>query len=321
MLSASLSHASVTRLSAQQWSAIQQLLQIDTALLPWKYLNQAWLLDNAFSDSTHSIVRLDSDAGNFYLKWLRKDLTQQPFWQDVKVWLDYDLAQSYQYQPDWAVLLRQVSPLQIVQIPLAVSPSDNQQQGYVLSQALSGHNQPPKTLSEATLKILAKHVAQLHRLTTHEPNLVEGWMQKTRAFVQTFDLQPGLVVRAINKTLACPIKALVPVMLDFRWDQLQWQDYQPLGIVDMDAWIMAPASLHLGMLEVLLNADQATIWRHYYAGYLAEQGIDSAEVFSQLEAWRDVFRLVLFRLNWLGADNLQAWLSAPHCFKSLQLAD
>ncbi|WP_157792577.1 hypothetical protein [Thiomicrospira microaerophila] len=302
-------------LSAQQWSAIQQSLQIDAALLPWTHLNQAWLLDSAFSDSTHSLVKLDTDAGTYYLKWLRKNLTQQAFWQDVKAWLGYDLAQGYQYQPDWAFLLQQVSPLQIAQILLAVSPSDSQQHGYVLSRAIAGHNQPPKTLSDPALKILAQQVSQLHRLAVNETAVAENWMQKTHAFVQTLDLQPGLVAHAVDKTLACPIKALMPVMLDFRWDQLQWQEDMPIGMVDMDAWVMAPASLHLVMLELLLNAEQSTIWRDYYVAYLAGQGIDSEALFSQLEAWRDVFRLILFRLNWLGADNLHTWLSAPKNFE------
>jgi hypothetical protein len=302
-------------LSAQQWSAIQKFLQIDKSLLPWKHLNQAWLLDSSFSDSTHFILKLDSDAGIFYLKWLREDLIRQPFWQDVKTWLGYDLAQGYQYQPDWAMLLQQVSPLQIAQISLAVSPSDSQQQGYVLSRGMSGCNQPPKALSALTLKILAEHFSQLHRLAVNETSVVENWMQRTRTFLETLDLPTGLVVNAIDKTHDCPITGVMPVMLDFRWDQLQWQDDKPIGIVDMDAWIMAPASLSLVMLEFLLNADQTVIWRDYYVVYLTEQGIDSEALFSQLEAWRDVFRLILFRLNWLGADNLQAWLSAPNHFE------
>ena len=310
-------------LSPHQWSEIQQSLQLKPSSLPWTKLKQAWLLDSPFADSTHYIVKLDSDSGCFYLKWLRSPIAQQPYWQYLKAWMGYDLAEGYAFQADWAKLLQQHTPFKLVQIKQAKSPSPTQSQGYVLSAEMAGTQPSSKDLDSAALALFAQHFSQLHGLQSAQwghpflsAHSAQTWSLHTFAFLQQLGLPKDLVSGAIEQAAAYQIDEFVPVMLDFRWDQIQWQDNQPIGIVDMDAWLMAPVSLNLVMLEYLFTPEQAQQWRCDYHQTTAQQGIDSQKAFKQLSAWRAVFRLILFKLNWLGAEDLQAWLSAPTHFEA-----
>lgn len=309
-----------TPFSSDQWHAVQQQLQLDRFALPWTRLNQAWLLNSPFDDATHHILKLESDAGTFYLKWLRQDSVPQPFWQQVKHWTGHELTASYAVQPDWVKLVQPHIGLRLADIVCAHSPTATLSHGFVLSRQMAGESRP-EFLSNAALEILVHFFSDLHRITSvrwGSPFLVshsaKSWSLQSVQFVGDLGLPAELVEPAIKQACLCEVHRFVPVMLDFRWDQLQWNEGHPDGIVDMDGWIMAAPSLNLAMLEYLLDQKQARKFKQGYIEKLVEQTQDPDLVFEQLNAWRSLYRLILFKLNWLGADNLQAWLSAPSYF-------
>ncbi|UQB42688.1 hypothetical protein JX580_01985 [Thiomicrospira microaerophila] len=317
----SLTSSESSLLTASQWADIQALLQINPIDLPWTQLNQAWLQDVRFADSTHSLVRLDTNCGFFYLKWPRVAIKQQPFWQGIQAWFGYRLAESYPFQFDWVKRLEPYTPFKLAEIVRSVSVSDLHQQAYVLTREMHGNSQPPKQFSAPALALIAKHFAGLQSLSSPnwgqsflKSHQAQVWSTHTFKFIENLDLPQDLVKAAVAQAAAYPPVEFVPVMLDFRWDQLQWLADLPFGMVDMDAWVMAPASLNLAMLELLFDAKQAAHWQSLFVQELQQQGRSAEMLFTELSAWRKVFRLILFKLNWLGADNLQAWLSAPCYF-------
>lgn len=266
-------------------------------------IEQAYWVRSPYNDASHRIIKLHTAANQYFLKWPQKHWRQLPFWQMSQAWFDLAIDTNYKTGSVLAELV-QHSPLSLVTILEA-----NHQ---VLSVALVNDGVPSHLSSQAQAKLLA-HYQAMQRLEGQgfgrlaEPRFdLALWSERLENSLMQLDLPSQWVQAAITKSKTSPERKTCPLMLDWRWDQLSWQGGVPMGIIDLDAWVWAPDTLNWVMLEYLLvnlTAEEVAQWQRVL-------NIDP----KHLAAWRDVYRIALFAMNWQGATDLQAWLAAPALF-------
>ncbi|WP_234968946.1 hypothetical protein [Thiomicrospira sp. ALE5] len=283
----------------------------------------SWLI-SAYPDASHQLLYLQTAHAAYYLKWPKKQVKHQIFWRISQAWLALEPHTNYQtnYQTTassksiWSQLAS-LTPLHWIE-PLDVSPvtrpiASSTARLYLLTPALANEG-APENLSKQTLAKLRAHYQAMQGLTRSQFGslvdplfAIEQWYGRLKNCLEATNLPVHLVTAALVKAVDYPETACVPLMLDWRWDQLTWQQGLPDTIIDLDAWIWAPDTLNWVMLEYLLAEQSAAD----ISCWVRDLNVDQV----QLNAWRDAYRLLLFAMNWQGATDLQAWLNAPRLFQ------
>jgi hypothetical protein len=183
---------------------------------------------------------------------------------------------------------------------------------YVLTQAVE-NDEVPIHLSDTALARLRDHFQAMQSFSSTylgclvNPRLnLSDWWQRLECGFQLTTIPTTQVQSALEQARLYPETRSVPVMLDWRWDQLAWQAGLPSTIIDLDAWVWAPETLNWVMLEYLLAGQSDEEISRWVVDLQVNQ--------RQLAAWRQVYRLLLFAMNWQGETNLDAWLAAPKLF-------
>lgn len=297
-------------LSPARWAKLAQALAfplphpaIDSPIL------KVYWAPATYPDASHQLVFIKTATTAYYLKWPKKQVKSQNFWRLSQAWFQLDIHSNYQFpvasEGIWAQLsaassLRWVQPLEV--------------KHYVLTRAVENYGIPP-ILSNQALDKLRAHFKAMQSFSSAKmgclvnPRLnLSDWWQRLECGFQLTTISKQRIESALAAARDYPEQKAVPLMLDWRWDQLAWQAGLPDTIIDLDAWVWAPETLNWVMLEYLLAGQSDEEISRWLVDLQVNQ--------RQLEAWREVYRLLLFAMNWQGETNLDTWLAAPKLFKA-----
>lgn len=278
-----------------------------------------------YSDSTHQLWYLETEQGEKVLKRLKHQGLQQGFWYQVKALFGLDLNQHLEHQAWCSEQLADLTNLKIPHIDYAANPFQ-QQDGFVLAEKLDGEPGQASLMNQANLQIFAAHLKALHQShysnwgawhladqalndwPTQLTHRLKTWLESTASHASNTDSHKHTDTgiknwpQAVEQAQAIKIDYAVPTMLDLRWDQFLFEQGRLSALVDLDAFVLAPAELSWVILEYLLDDHQA--W------WLA-QAYGEVPDLSQV---REAYRLWLFSLNLLGETDLARWMNAPRHF-------
>ncbi len=270
-------------------------------------------LEAQFPDSTHQLWQCDTADGKMILKVCHQQrLQNSTFWLGINHLFQLDfpnslgrthfISQFLQREGDFAV-------------PEVIA---EQAGHYVLVRYLNGVDLSAYQIDNTTVSQLAHHWGKLHLQISTQWGCIDkpvfnanDWPVRLEQTIQLLSDRSGLQIPAdilklsYEQSGALSPEQFVPVMPDFRWDQLRQCDDDTYAIVDLDAFVRAPRELEWVLLEYLLSPQQAKLFVEVYTQY---------QPIPDLSACRLSYRLLLFLMNVLGETQLQDWLDRPVLF-------
>lgn len=268
-----------------------------------------------YDDSTHQVWFLTHPQQNKVLKRLNHRALAQPFWSGMKQFFGVDIARNLAQMPQIAARFHPYCRLDIPTI-YAASASEGERSGFLLMSALSGERPHADGITPDLVTDLARHLAHLHQHTfAHWGGLLspyhplKDWGKRLRQFLihqcraEQVDITPWQAV--IEQAGRIQPTSAVPLIMDLRWDQFLMQKGHLSSLLDLDALVLAPAELDWVILEYLLDADQAQVFKQAYQAWLP---------IPDLSAVRAPYRLLLYCLQVLGEQNVADWMAAPTRF-------
>jgi hypothetical protein len=279
-------------------------------------LIKATPLPTLFEDSTHQLWQCETIDGEMILKICdTQHIQHSSFWQGMSLLFDVQLpAQLGEFNLVYD-LIRQHSPLRIPEY--IASDSDNrnkQQRSFILTKMIAGKMIEGKDIDDEMVRSLATHISELHAKKQsqwgkgiHAEFELDMWQERFKNCLTTLAAaarvtEPCLAEALMQAEAMTPDYA-VPIMPDLRWDQFLQQDGRLSALVDLDAVVHAPRELELVLLEYLLTAQQATVFKQYY---------EKTHTLPDLSAVRIAYRLLLFLMNVLGSQDCKQWMAAPY---------
>jgi len=289
---------SYPKLTAQQQESLPLLI------------TPALAIPSQFDDSTHKLWRCETEQGSLILKACDHDSIQKSaFWQGMNSLFSVDFPRSLR---NIDAIYSKISENEAVTVPLFIAAESN---SYVLAEWLEGDAVLAEDVTDVMVIQLAEHLGKLHAQvkTTwgpiHQANLgAEQWGSRLYNTIQNLAdnsstaIPNDFVTSCSQQVEAMEVEQFSPIMIDLRWDQFLQQDNRLKALVDLDAFVYGPKELELVLLEYLLNAEQAALFKQHYQQY--------AE-FRDLSSIREVYRLLLFLMNVLGETDLDRWLARP----------
>ncbi len=271
-------------------------------------IKPAIALTSQFEDSTHKLWRCETQEGALILKVCNHDSIQQsPFWQGMNSLFSANFPRSLR---NIATTFSKIANSTSIAIPNYMAAEGD---SYVLAEWLEGDVVQTEDVSNTMVVQLAEHLGKLHSHTQinwgplHDAHLLaEQWSSRLCESIQELaENHPSMIpndVLALNLQQAKVIKVdqFVPVMPDLRWDQFLQQNKQLTALVDLDAFVYGPKELELVLLEYLLNAEQAELFKKYYQHHSDLPDLDLV---------RGPYRLLLFLMNILGETDIKNWLA------------
>jgi hypothetical protein len=265
-----------------------------------------------YDDSTHQVWFLRHPQQSKILKRLNHHAPNQPFWRGMKQLFGVDIARNPALMPQTVARFAKLCSLDIAQIH-AASASEAGRYCFLLVSALAGETPQPGQISPSLIVDLAQHLAHLHQHTfTHWGGLLspyyslDDWGKRLRHFLwqqggdASLDHNAWLAI--VEQAGQIQPTASVPMIMDLRWDQFLMQDGHLTSLLDLDALVLAPVELDWIILEYMLDEAQARLFKQAYQRWLPVP---------ELSAVRAPYRLLLQRLQVLGAQDCADWLAAP----------
>jgi hypothetical protein len=273
------------------------------------------LLPRLFADSTHQAWSCCYATLNCVLKVCSVESVQtSPFWQGLQQLFVFDFIASLGRYDRVYDQVNAMTPLNIPRLMVAgsgsVAGSKLGQGGFLLTEYVSGKNIEPHRIDDSHVEQLAHHLAALHqnRETSFGPlfapqssanlwgnTLVETLTVLARAQAIDSVVLDSVLVRAAK----IQVETFHPIMPDLRWDQFLVTDTGTLCLIDLDAMVWGPRALELVLLEYLLDESQLKLFKGIYT---------QSHSIPDLDAVREVYRLLLFLMNVLGESDLEAWM-------------
>lgn len=284
-----------------------QLSLAEQANLP-RLLAEPIAMPNKFEDSTHELWLCQTDNGDMVLKVCNDaTISSSPFWLGVNHLFTADFPNSLGHIYLTHDFLAQHGGLNV---PEFIAASANR---FVLTRFLPGVDLEAGKVEDQWVIQLAKHIVKLHQHTfTNWGNLqapqfsAEDWgkrLHETLIFLANQCKTP--ITEPMLNEILVQVKnsketEFVPMMLDLRWDQLRCLTANKLALVDLDAFVIAPRSLDLVLLEYALSPEQFSLFKQHYV---------------QTHTWPDYatqkpcYQLLLFLMNVLGETDLARWIN------------
>ena len=273
----------------------------------------------SFTDSTHALWSFQLNGEGCFLKLCNIENNQlSQFWQLMKQLFSLDLPVVLDRYSEVYQQVAQLSGVKVPELIAAVSNesvSTHDYSGFLLSDFVQGSPLGPKAITDQHVKLLALHITSLHQscsvtsgpLFSKSDELqisVDQWRKKLKATLLSFEdesLGSNLEFNAdlVDKLVMKDFQIIMP---DLRWDQFLQLDDGRLALVDLDAFVWGPKALELVLLEYLLNAEQAELFKTIYC---------QVHVMPDLTIERQVYRFLLFKMNVLGVSDLGEWMSHP----------
>ncbi len=284
-----------------------QLSQQQQKTLP-KLKQAAIALPALFEDSSHRLWHCDTADGPMILKVCdHQHIEQSSFWDGMNRLFEAKFPDSLQHIATTYQHIASVSPLNI---PNYIAAAAND---FVLTSWLQGDTVKAEKISDKMVIQLADHLGRCHQSVQsrwgrfHQPHLsAEQWPIRLPETISILADKHAVVIperilkNALQQARAIQVDQFVPIMPDLRWDQFLQQQDQLSALVDLDAFVYGPQALDLVLVEYLIDARQATLFKQYYQRH---------QVLSDLTEVRFVYRLLLFLMNVLGETQLEAWMT------------
>ena len=286
----------------------------------------AHYLPQRFEDSTHDLWRLEnnnlqSDTTNHFLKVVNN--TESPFWQIMQDLFGLNLRREI---GSFDQLYADVASFSHLDIPTLIDAQTTEVEAttldaFILTSHLSGSVIDATQVNLDMVEDLAKHLAGLHQQSQ------KHWGLMTRPQFEDSDwslcLEQTLIKCAkrwggvypttekfVDQALAaCAFvnsSEFVPLMPDLRWDQFLTLDDNLTALVDLDAFVIAPRELDFVLLEYIIAPEHFEHFINSYSHYHAIPDISRV---------RPAYRLLLFYMQVLGEQDIEAWMNAEHCLR------
>ncbi len=317
--------------------------ELPNALVPkLPTFHTATHIPSQFEDSTHQLWRLEGVENkhqgtcNNFLKICSN--TTSPFWQVMQHLFGISLSIEISKFNDLYGFIKASTPLQV---PTLIAAKSNAHLAYILTSELSG-----SVVDDVNLKMvgqLAQHIAELHQkkcphwgaitslgsqrsssqMLSSQTKLgfsASEWPKMLAHTLRQFSESQRIPAEIVSQSLhACQyadIAEFVPLMPDLRWDQFLQHDGELIALVDLDAFVLAPRELDFVLLEYILTKEQYDCFTQSYSTVFNEISDSNTNTSSNfipdITKVRPAYRLLLFLMQVLGEQDIDAWMSAPH---------
>lgn len=288
-----------------------QLTASEQASLPI-LIAQPTIIPNKFEDSTHQLFYCQTIDGEMVLKVCNEaTIKKSHFWLGVNHLFAADFPNSLGSIHLTHHFLMQTGTLVV---PGFIAASAHR---FVLTRFLAGEDLDLEQIADEWVIALANHIVKLHERSytswggLHSPQFAAtAWanrLYETLMFMvkQNDKLNAeSLMVEVLAQAKDIHETEFVPVMLDLRWDQFRYcqsgdSRTDHLSLIDLDAFVIAPRTLDLVLLEYVLTPTQFALFKQHYM---------------QTHHWPDFtrqkpcYQLLLFLMNILGETNLEKWM-------------
>ncbi len=266
-----------------------------------------------FSDSTHQIWQCETGEGRVFLKVCQQaQLTSSPFWQGMNTLFAVDLPRQIGAFNILYAEVGQASPLRIPELIKSASMTAHHP-AYLVCKEVQGHHIESDRVMLRHCQQLAEHLAHLHqKRSNHGGSIVQPELEATQWPVrlqQTLtylaaqqDIQGSKLDIILAQAADIQLDSFSLIMPDLRWDQFFGDQTGLTALLDLDAIVYGPRELEFILLEYVLTPQQAVVFSQYY---------QSIQAIPALNAVRVPYRLLLYLMNVLGSQDLDAWMAAP----------
>lgn len=288
-----------------------KLTSSEQASLP-KLIAPPSAIPNKFEDSTHQLFYCQTTDGAMVLKVCNAaTIEKSAFWRGANHLFAADFPNSL---GDIHLTHHFLAKNGTLTVPEFIAACANR---FVLTRFVTGRDLETEQIAEQWAVALANHIAQLHQCTysrwgkLHAPQFsAQQWasrLHETLSFLAEQDdthLEEALLSEVLTQATNINETEFVPVMLDLRWDQFRdcessADDTDPLALIDLDAFVIAPRALDLILLEYVLSPMQWARFKQHYT---------QTHAWPDLAAQKACYQLLLFLMNVLGERDLAKWM-------------
>lgn len=279
----------------------------------------AELIPQRYDDSTHELWRLEtnepeSDASALFLKICNN--TSSPFWQIMQHLFGFKLTAEINNFEQLYSLIAKSTSLEIPQISKAETVDDNK--AFILTSELKGFAVDKADVTHTMVEQLAEHLAALHQLNySNWGSMISSNLQNREwpdrlsvtlgkfAGTSEVDIPGEILLQALDSSKSINTESFIPMIMDLRWDQFHQCQGELSALLDLDAFVLAPRELEFVFLEYILTAEQCSHFKKIYSNHHAVPELSNV---------RPAYRLLLFLMQVLGENNIQAWMNKENHF-------
>ncbi|WP_319557382.1 hypothetical protein [Thiomicrorhabdus sp.] len=278
-----------------------------------------------FEDSSHHLWALKSAVGQrAFLKYAERTAAEKSiFWSWMQSLFCVSFPQAVSGYKEMYSLIEFLSGLKV---PKVIECGANDVGGWVLSECLPGKPWRDEAV-ELDAAAFEKILASIERLYSGEGQESGGligdmlqpeisqrvWIEHlfNRLEESVEGYFEGVVWESIRQPLSDKVNIqevgkLVPVMIDWRWDQFLI-DGNEVALVDLDAWVWAPEILAWVIFEL--------VWSERQLSALQQSFLQRNHSIPKIAPWRALYRFMLYKLEILGKVDLQEWMDRPTYFE------
>mgnify|MGYP000976824171 FL=1 len=270
-------------------------------------------LDAQFPDSTHQLWQCDTADSKMILKVCHQQRVQDSmFWLGINHLFRLDFPNSLAHTQFISQFLQREGELATPEVIA------EQAGHYVLVRYLEGVDLSADLIDNITVIQLAHHWGKLHQHLSTKWGSIDNpifsandWSVRLEQTIQLLSDHADITIPndilklSYEQCRTLSPEQFVPIMPDFRWDQLRQCDDGTIAVLDLDAFVRAPRELEWVLLEYLLSPQHAKLFVEIYTQY---------QPIPDLSACRLSYRVLLFLMNVLGECNLNQWLEQPPLF-------
>ncbi|QKI88805.1 hypothetical protein [Thiomicrorhabdus xiamenensis] len=300
-----------------------QLINADDSCLQGAV--SATLMPALFEDSTHQIWSIAYRDQNLkVLKLCQCDEVENAgFWNAMRALFDVSLIKDYSALAGAYHYFRHFSVFEVPALE-AISASQENSVRWILTQTVHGKDLCTAAVTRDICCQLAAHLGSMHAETgegvsflagrLYESELPTGRQLDVSQFRHKIDAflnrHPRIQqlrecysqdFQQIRQQLKClEWHKIVPMLIDFRWDQLRIGEDGKLYLLDLDAALFAPIEMDWLMLELVLTPQQLEWVMDAYQG-----------VIPQVSQCRELYRALFYAMELLGDQPWSWWKAQP----------
>jgi len=261
-----------------------------------------------FEDSTHDLWFCDTVEGAMVLKGCKSlPLSDSPFWLGINSLFDADFPANLGQAEKVFTHIANKGSLAMPSF-VAAEPSS-----FVLTQYIDGIDLEPSSVTDEHIEQLAQHIAHLHQHTSAQWGALlkpqfsaDKWGERLHdtlvllAGQREIDIPEAVLQTGLFEATQLQEETFVPIMPDLRWDQFRQLNTGQIALMDLDAFVMGPASIELVLLEYILTPEQFVMFQTIYKQQLP---------WPNYQQQRSSYQLLLFLMNVLGETDLAKWMA------------
>jgi aminoglycoside phosphotransferase (APT) family kinase protein len=270
-------------------------------------------MPSQFEDSTHQLWHCETVDGPMVLKVCgTNNIQKSVFWQGMNSLFNAGFPESL---GDIQSIYHYLNSNSLISVPVFVAA---ERKSFVLAKWINGETVSSEKLTEQMIIQLAEYLSHHHQQIHtswgpfHQAEFsAEQWPVRLKDTLKRLaehhpsSIPENILNFAVEQAKGIRVEKFMLIMPDLRWDQFLTQQNKLTALVDLDAIVLGPRELELVLLEYLLDADQADLFKQHY---------QQQHSFPDLSKVRDSYRLLLFLMNVLGEKNITTWLQHKDLF-------